>query len=646
MLGMSWLVGSKWMASLAFVCSLCATALLPSAYAALETATQDDAVQAIRRAGGNVFYDEEQWVVRVSLARAEVTDELLDVLGSLDSIEALDLGGANITPLGLTCLEKLTRLRELDLSGVFLPEGATEHISKLHALETLDLTATRVMDDALSPLGNLTNLRCLVLAGNRLDGSGLVHLTGMSQLETLDLSYNQLESRHLSHLGRLENLVRLSLDGNELPEATGFDALGDLARLKELRLAIGFPENYFRIHENPTDDIGRFEFLAKLGQLESLYLASPLPGGFLRSESFDSMRRSLLRVATLSTPVSPRDFRAMLQLKNLREFETAYSSTIPDPGHFPPTEWTKLRALTIPGPLQEKAYQNLGALARLETLELSGATIGGDELNHAVSVPELSRLSLTARDGKVFEQLGKMTALKRLRVGFEWPNPEELGGFVPSPEKVAGAFSSLENLESLSLHRVPRHVAEVLPSALRKLPRLRALRLSHTHLDRDALYELRWLTQLEDLQLWYCTIPKAMTRNEALEFLTHWYGLKKLTWHQFGHRDQDSDDPCPIAKLQSLEVLRGWTPKKPRKYVARKSLRYLEVTSRRSFDDRTEQERNAELRDAFPNARFYIKPNPFIKQLVRKVPPQSRLDLLLDHMVLVQTRGGAVACQR
>jgi hypothetical protein len=147
---------------------------------------QRDAVAAIKRAGGSVWYDWElggdpniinpnkarapKWlldrvgvdyfanVVGVNLARnwgkqrANANDETLAHVGRLDSLEDLQLSSSAISDAGLAHIEGLTRLRTLQLEHTGITDSGLAHLKRLRTLRLLDLAGTRVSDEGVLDL--------------------------------------------------------------------------------------------------------------------------------------------------------------------------------------------------------------------------------------------------------------------------------------------------------------------------------------------------------------------------------------------------------------------------------------------------------------------------------------------------------------
>jgi internalin A len=163
---------------------------------------QRDAVAAIKRAGGEVFYEWDmkggmeipngkpwwpKWIVDLigvdyfgNVVRVGYGEKISDVemvsIGHLSRVVSLLLNGASITDEGLAHVKGLANLHDLYLEGNSITAAGLEHLKGLTTLRNLDLFLTQVDDAGLVHLKGLTNLRFLHLGGTKITNSGLAHL--------------------------------------------------------------------------------------------------------------------------------------------------------------------------------------------------------------------------------------------------------------------------------------------------------------------------------------------------------------------------------------------------------------------------------------------------------------------------------------
>jgi hypothetical protein len=173
-------------------------------------------------------------VVAVSFTRRASDAELVHV-GKLRRVERLDLYGSPITASGLGHLQPLTHLQTLLLVRTKVGDAGLARLAALKNLRVLSLEGTELSDDGLAHLRDLTNLADLNLASTAVTDRGLAHLAGLTRLQALDLSRTGTTDAGLAHLEGLTNLQELSLDRTSVTDA-GLAHLKRLASLTELTL--------------------------------------------------------------------------------------------------------------------------------------------------------------------------------------------------------------------------------------------------------------------------------------------------------------------------------------------------------------------------------------------------------------------------
>jgi hypothetical protein len=144
---------------------------------------QQDAVAAVKRAGGVIEYDwrwgnynpdiedyDGKWraplwsvrlvpvdyvanVVRVDLNprgchREKVDDETLAHVGRLGHLEQLALGGTAINDAGMAHLKGLTRLRHLSIDRTMVGDAGMAHLKGLTSLASVYISGNRISDEA------------------------------------------------------------------------------------------------------------------------------------------------------------------------------------------------------------------------------------------------------------------------------------------------------------------------------------------------------------------------------------------------------------------------------------------------------------------------------------------------------------------
>src|SRR6185503_46271 len=105
-----------------------------------------------------------------------LTDEGLQHLHRLPTLEHLDVSGTAITDRGLEVLRHLPALKHLSLAGTRVTDAGASHLSQCHELEHLNLSWTATGDGALRALTGKRKLRQLLTGAYVTDaGIPLLH---------------------------------------------------------------------------------------------------------------------------------------------------------------------------------------------------------------------------------------------------------------------------------------------------------------------------------------------------------------------------------------------------------------------------------------------------------------------------------------
>jgi internalin A len=134
---------------------------------------------------------------RLNLRGTKITDSTLQLLNRITSLEALDIGFAQVTDSGLAQLNALSNLKELSIGGNKLTDAGLQALRQLPALTSLDMSGAQRTDSGLwsvsltesglDAISTLKDLRYLRLSGVAISPRGLAKLKGLSRLERLDL---------------------------------------------------------------------------------------------------------------------------------------------------------------------------------------------------------------------------------------------------------------------------------------------------------------------------------------------------------------------------------------------------------------------------------------------------------------------------
>jgi hypothetical protein len=178
--------------------------------------------------------DNRSNAVSVGVYNTPITIERLKHLGTLTTVEALDLQDVNLTAAGLTQLQNLTRLRSLNLfRNKRLTDAAIETLVEFAELEELNISSTQITDAGLDRISReLTELKRLNFRNSRqIVDAGLEKLLQRPELEALLCGNTSITDAGLAHLGKLSSLHELEIRKTKITN----DGLLHIAKLTNLR---------------------------------------------------------------------------------------------------------------------------------------------------------------------------------------------------------------------------------------------------------------------------------------------------------------------------------------------------------------------------------------------------------------------------
>lgn len=218
--------------------------------------------------GGTFETDAQGRVVGVNLRSSWISDFELKQLGTLNSVERLDLSHTRITDIGFKDLKALTNvrdlnlyyaeqvgdavltvargwqnLRRLNLRGTKITDAGVAQLEEHPSLEAIDVGFSLFTDGGFEPLTTIPNLKELACGGNKVTDVGLNSLRLMPGLRKLDLSGAQrtdsglwaatLTDRGVDAVATLTNLEELRIRGAKITDL-GSAKLGALKLLRVL----------------------------------------------------------------------------------------------------------------------------------------------------------------------------------------------------------------------------------------------------------------------------------------------------------------------------------------------------------------------------------------------------------------------------
>ncbi|KAL3584064.1 hypothetical protein D5086_015125 [Populus alba] len=213
---------------------------------------------------------------------------------SLDSVVRLDMANASLSGQLVPQLALLSNLQYLELYANNLNGHIPVYLENLTNLVSLELYTNNFDGPIPDALGKLSKLRFLRLNSNNLSGSIPMSLTNLYSLQVLELYGNNISGPIPSDLGNLTNLVSLDLYLNSFSGPIP-NTLGKLTKLRFLRLnnnslSGSIPLSLINITalqvldlsnnrlSGPVPDNGSFSLFTPISFANNLDLCGPVTG--------------------------------------------------------------------------------------------------------------------------------------------------------------------------------------------------------------------------------------------------------------------------------------------------------------------------------------------------------------------------------
>lgn len=288
-------------------------------------------------------------------------------LGSLSSLELLDLSHNRLTGEIPAELGQLSHLQKLFLAGNQLSGPIPAELGNLTSLLDLFLSGNRLTGPIPPELGNLESLAALTAETNELDGPLPPALGRLANLEELDLGFNHITGDIPSELGDLSSLKTFKLSHNQLT-GTIPPSLGGLSNLTVLELQVN------QLSGDIPPELGN------LGNLGYLLLDLNQLGGAIPNQL--GKLSNLLRLNLSSNPLTgplPTELGSLNSLQYLDLSYTGLSGPIPNELDFLPSAAQIILVDTeLTGPLP-------GGLQGRDTVAFRASQIPGPDYNTSYS---------------------------------------------------------------------------------------------------------------------------------------------------------------------------------------------------------------------------------------------------------------------
>jgi Leucine Rich repeat len=176
-----------------------------------DRSAEDADVAAIEKLDGRIYREgPDRVVVKVDLARGNITDADLVHVRLFSALQELDLHAPLISDAGLEHLQGLTNLRVLILNFTSISGPGLVHLRGLTHLQELDLGSSHLQDGGLEYLRSLTQLQTLNLKLTGVTDAGLEHLRALPNLQRLDVRLTHVSDPGVKRLQQA--LPRLKIE--------------------------------------------------------------------------------------------------------------------------------------------------------------------------------------------------------------------------------------------------------------------------------------------------------------------------------------------------------------------------------------------------------------------------------------------------
>lgn len=306
-------------------------------------------------------------VKQLGLSGTYLTDDNLADVGAMKDLEVLNLSyntswfvspeseiTLSLTDKGLSHLQGLTKLRDLDISFTEITDAGLVHL-KNSSLQRLNLSLDAITDSGLVSLETLDDLISLDLSSTKVTNKGLRYLKNLPELRELDLSWLRIDDAGIAYLKDLTEMRKLNLSRTEVTDA-GLAYLQGMAKMRDLDLASSAITDTSLANLQKMTDLRSLNlgltgitddglvYLSKLTNLRKLNIGETFVTG-----------SGLARLRGLSNLVELN-----LQVSNLNEQSLACLQDFPN-----------LRVLSLAGPnLTDKGLQHLYKLRGLKRINL------------------------------------------------------------------------------------------------------------------------------------------------------------------------------------------------------------------------------------------------------------------------------------
>lgn len=173
-----------------------------------QTRTQPIALPFVSDIFGAEYCEE---VVETYLVGPSHSDQDLEIVQGLSSLQKLELSGSEVTSAGLVKLAGLKNLYTLHLANTKVDDSGLKSLSGLRNLGILSLSNTKVSDAGIGELRSMPNLEMLSLDGTAITDAAMQVISQMVNLKELILTRTKVSDSGAELIKSLKKLERLKI---------------------------------------------------------------------------------------------------------------------------------------------------------------------------------------------------------------------------------------------------------------------------------------------------------------------------------------------------------------------------------------------------------------------------------------------------
>ncbi len=288
-----------------------------------------------------------------------VTNEGLEQLLNLRSLELLVLRSVRMTDEGLKVLSGLPSLNHLILDGNFT-NNAILYLKDIPSLRTLKIDTQRFNDRGMENISSLTQLENF--NAHWIEGitdRGAAYLKNMPSLKSLDIGHAKLTDRAMRDLNQIHTLEYLRLPNYGLTDA-GLKHVTELQNLRNIWVGCS--------SLSPLTDESLYS-VSQLKNLEVLSIggAGLTDGGMKHVAKLTNLKRLSL---FYSKQLTDKGLAELAELESLTEFSLGSGTKVSVSGLKSLNRLKKLKVLRLRGIHQGNSVMDISGLTNLERLTI------------------------------------------------------------------------------------------------------------------------------------------------------------------------------------------------------------------------------------------------------------------------------------